>query len=229
MIEPDKDRRRGQRRAKAAAAREAARRAERRRSILLRAGLAAAGLAVLGGVTAGIAAAAQPPALPAPAAATGGGAPPWPAPTDPTEGIRAAGLDFSRMTGDHFHSHLNIRIDGDPVPVPANLGIVAATGRMSELHTHDTSGLLHIESDSRGHRYTLGQVFTEWGVRLQQGRIGSRADEQGRTLRAYIDGKPTTGNPAEIELLPHRQVALVYGTALDQQNPPPTYQFAPGD
>jgi hypothetical protein len=221
------------RRAKATAQREAAQRAERRRLLILRGSIAAVVLGLVAAITLVFVTAAHPSpaALPTPPAAAGATPPPWPAPADPTAGIARARLSISAMSagGAHFHPHLDIRVDGKAVPVTPNIGVNAASGAMSELHTHDASGVLHIESDQKSDRYVLGQLFTEWGVRLDRTHLGSLTTGGGRTLAAYVDGKRFRGNPAQIELLPHREVALVYGTAAQQKNPPSTYNFQPGD
>src|SRR5581483_12176207 len=88
----------------------------------------------------------------------------------------------------HVHSHLDIFVDGQPKLVPAGLGIVISDPAVhhdvvdgfdeyggisvpcdhaciSPLHTHDVSGVLHTESASDVDN-TLGQLFTEWNVRL---------------------------------------------------------------
>lgn len=51
-------------------------------------------------------------------------------------------------TADHYHPHLRIIINGNEVPVPANIGVDPATGAMSALHTHETDGTIHIEADT---------------------------------------------------------------------------------
>src|SRR5258708_5443270 len=44
----------------------------------------------------------------------------------------------------HVHAHLTIIVNGQPVVVPANIGIPG--GRcVYWLHTHDTSGIIHVE------------------------------------------------------------------------------------
>lgn len=223
--------------AKVAAVRAAAARGERRRKLAI--GTSAAVLigAVAAAVT--VVALAQQPAAPK----TGRGAlptmsaagrmtrPPWPAPADPSARIRAAGLQMSDMEGTatHFHAHLDIFVAGREVPVTADIGIDQATGAMSELHTHDTSGVLHVESPATGKRYVLGQLFNEWDVRLDASHLGGLTTGNAKTLTAYVDGKPVTGNPAQIELLGHRQIALVYGKAGQKVDVPSSYAFAEGE
>ena len=230
---PTKDEARAARQAKAAAAREAARRADRRRALLIRGIVAIVLVAVAAGITAVVLAAARPRvvALSSPAAASGTAMPPWAAPADPAAGISAARLSTSTMTSDgaHFHPHLDIRVDGRPVPVAANIGVSAATGTMSELHTHDTSGIVHIESAAKDDRYVLGQLFTEWGVRLDRTHLGGLTTADGKSLVAFVDGKRFVGDPARIELRPRREIALLFGTEAQQQDPPASYDFPAGE
>lgn len=64
---------------------------------------------------------------------------------------------------DHIHPVLNITVDGEPEEIPVNVGI--APNCMSEIHTHDTTGTLHIESFIAGrvHDFNLGDFFSVWG------------------------------------------------------------------
>jgi hypothetical protein len=59
----------------------------------------------------------------------------------------------------------------------------------------------------------LGQLFTDWNVRLDATDMGGLKADGTRTLTAYVDGKKQTGDAANIELRPHRKIALVYGPA----------------
>lgn len=131
-------------------------------------------------------------------------------------------------TAAHFHAHLDIFVGGRVVPVVAGVGINQSTGVMSELHTHDTSGVLHVESPVKDQRYVLGQLFDEWDVRLDGTHLGGLVNGSGKTLTVYVDGKPVNGNPARIELLAHREIALVYGTSGQKANVPSSYNFPEG-
>lgn len=154
--------------------------------------------------------------------------PPWPAPADPGTGMRAAGLPISDMSAmvQHFHAHLDVLVNGAPVPVPADLGIDRASGSMSALHTHDNTGLAHVESSDPGGRYTLGQLFNEWNVALDTTRLGALGVTPGTTLRAFVNGVEVSGNPAAIELHDHQEIALIYGPAGAPVTPPAGYDFS---
>ncbi len=60
----------------------------------------------------------------------------------------------------HFHPEIKITVDGEPVKIPANVGVSGGTFRY--MHTHDDSGKIHVESPSN-HIFTIGDFFTIWG------------------------------------------------------------------
>src|SRR5215218_8909142 len=60
---------------------------------------------------------------PAPEPASGGV--PWPAPSDPLERAKEAGLEpeTHEFLDFHVHAHLDVFVNGSPVEVPAGIGI----------------------------------------------------------------------------------------------------------
>ena len=92
----------------------------------------------------------------------------------------------------------------------------------SPLHTHSTSGLIHIEPDRRG-VYTLGEFFDEWGVRLNANCIGGYCTGGGGELRAFVDGHRVAGDPRQIVLGNRQEIALVFGSAGDSGSVPTRY------
>lgn len=154
-------------------------------------------------------------------------APTWEVPADTAERAEAVGLNVAAMEGTakHFHAHLDIIVNGDPVTVPANLGINPSGSAMAELHTHDDTGVLHVEAPTTDKRYYLSQVFAEWDVRLNAKAIGELKADDTKTLSAYVDGERVSGNPADIELLEHSQITLVYGDEGADVDIPDSYDF----
>jgi hypothetical protein len=135
--------------------------------------------------------------------------PPWPAPADVPARVAAAGLDLGPMgTADHYHPVLAITIDGQKVPVPPNIGVDPNTGAMSAVHTHEGDGTIHIEADTVGEKFTLGQLFTQWGVALTPTRIGGITAEAGEKVSVTSNGTPMTGDPADLQLEPDQQIEL---------------------
>ena len=80
----------------------------------------------------------------------------------------------------------------------------------SPLHTHSASGLIHIEPDRRG-RFTLGEFFDEWGVRLDSTCIGGYCNGGGKELRVFVDGRRVSGDPRRIALTNRQEIAVVFG------------------
>jgi len=105
--------------------------------------------------------------------------------------------------------HLERRtIDGETVV--AGFGHVCDRPCISPLHTHTENGILHTES-AEAEPNTLGQFFTEWGVRLTKRCVGGYC-APGTAIAVYIDGEQFRGNPRDIELLDQREIAIVIGT-----------------
>ena len=128
----------------------------------------------------------------------------------------------------HTHEHLDLYLNGKHVAVPANVGIGSNPRFYSPLHTHDRSGILHVESTTNT-TYTLGQFFGVWNVRLSSTCIGAFCARGGRTLEAFVDGKRVAGNPAEIPLRRHEEIVIAYGTRAQLPNRiPSSYSFPAG-
>lgn len=140
----------------------------------------------------------------------GASLPPWPAPTtDVPARVASAGLDLGPMgTAEHYHPQLRVIIDGKAVPLPANIGVDPGTGAMSAVHTHETDGTIHIEADSTGEVFTLGQLFTQWGVKLTPTQIGGAKAEPGQNVTVSSNGTPVDGDPMDLRLAPEQNIVL---------------------
>ena len=95
------------------------------------------------------------------------------------------------------------------------------------LHTHDTSGVIHIES-AVNEPYTLGQVFTEWGVALSATQLGGLHADATHVLAAYVNGRSFSGDPATLKLKRHLEIALWYGPSGQTPHVPSSYHFPAG-
>ncbi|BEP15258.1 hypothetical protein acdb102_35690 [Acidothermaceae bacterium B102] len=160
-------------------------------------------------------------------------APPWAVPTNTSAQVNLAGLTLlpNETLDRHDHVHLDIWVDGKKQTVPAYIGIAGganSTG-LSSLHTHDSSGVIHIESPS-GRRFTLSQVFNEWNVLLSPTQIGSLKTGAGKTLTTYVNGKVLTTDPSKLELIAHQEIAIVYGTPAENKTVtvPKSYKWTGG-
>lgn len=74
--------------------------------------------------------------------------PPWPAPSDASAAVAAAGLPMMGAEGqvEHIHAHLDVLVHSRAVQVPAGIGIDRQRSTISPLHTHDDTGVNHIEA-----------------------------------------------------------------------------------
>jgi hypothetical protein len=155
-------------------------------------------------------------------------APPWPVPAVDDRPARAelAGLEnvWGQDLAMHVHSHLTITVDGEAVTVPGDVGHDAATKFAAPIHTHDTSGIVHVESPRR-ESFVLGQLFTEWGVHLDQVGVGDLGGSDGRTLTVFVDGSRYGGDPAGIRLVDFEDVALVLAPAGETVTAPPAFAW----
>jgi hypothetical protein len=122
----------------------------------------------------------------------------------------------------HIHQHLDIFVNGKRMPVPANIGIYDGQF-LTELHTHDASGIMHFESPKEQH-FNLGQFFGVWGVRLNADCVGGYC-RQVTPWVVYVNGQPYSGDPATIDLKSHQEIAFVIGTP--PRNIPRSYKFPP--
>ena len=89
------------------------------------------------------------------------------------------------------------------------------------LHTHDDSGIIHIESPVQ-RDYTLGQFFDVWGVPFTSTSIGSYTNSGNKTLQAFVNGKPVTGDLRSIVLTNHEEIVVTYGTHAQLPSPIPS-------
>ncbi len=121
----------------------------------------------------------------------------------------------------HIHAHLAIYVNGAQKAVPAGIGIVKpwTTENLSDgsqfvdggkqiyyLHTHDSTGVLHVESPTTK-TYTLGQIFAEWNQPLSTSQVGPASGN----VTVYVNGQKYTGDPSTIQLTPHEVIQLDVG------------------
>lgn len=163
---------------------------------------------------------------PATVAAGGYSTPPWPAPADATAAVHAAGLPMLGREGnvEHIHAHLDVLIDGQAVVVPADIGIDSRRHMISPLHTHDDSGVIHIESPV-ARQFSLGELFSEWLVSLSESNIGALHAGEGKVVRVFVNGTQTSGNPRAIILKAHDEIAVLYAKPRTDEAIPSHYAF----
>jgi hypothetical protein len=123
--------------------------------------------------------------------------------------VQSFGFPTQSDTGYHVHAVLHIYVEGKQIVVPAKIGIVASEEYLAPLHTHDTSGIIHIES-SQPYPFKLGQFFSVWGVKFTNTQLGGYVAGQGKVLSVYVNGKQVP-NPAEYVMNGHDLIVVGYG------------------
>jgi hypothetical protein len=145
------------------------------------------------------------------------GKPPWPD-NSATLTARIPALGLNALTQEalafHIHAHLDVFVDGKHVAVPQLIGIhvdqqSAQASFITELHTHHTDGIVHVES-AQHLSYQLGPFFGEWGVRLTSKCLGSFKGSCDN-LQWWLNGKKMTGNPENLILKNHEEIVISVG------------------
>jgi hypothetical protein len=133
----------------------------------------------------------------------------------------------------HVHAHLAIYDNGKQKLLPYGIGIVppyqlqqtadgpfvAGGTKYYWLHTHDETGVIHIESPVQ-RTYKLGEFFDVWRQPLSATQVGPVKG----AVTAFVNGKKYTGDPRDIPLNAHSVIQLDLGTV----TPFAPYTFAQG-
>jgi len=127
----------------------------------------------------------------------------------------------------HIHPHLTILNDGTEVPLPGNVGLNGgvwashdldhyldpnhgATGQLSPLHTHDSSGDIHVEASvTRG--FTLGEFFEVWGQPLGPAETLYFQADANHRLSLTVNGQPS-GLWENVVFQDKQQIVISYTT-----------------
>lgn len=148
--------------------------------------------------------------------------------------IDGISCDALEQSASHYHTHLQVYVNGDPVQVPTDVGR-QAPGCFYWLHTHDIQGDqgdIHIEAPA-GKTFQLSQFFDIWGQQWTANSFMGHKIDATNTLTAYVytpdasqqpdqsgtftstppgNLQPYTGDPRQITLAAHQIIYLEYGT-----------------
>jgi hypothetical protein len=124
----------------------------------------------------------------------------------------------------HIHVHLTIWINGNQVQVPQGVGIASDGSCFYWLHTHDSTGVVHIEAPTPA-ALTLGDFLNIWGQRFPQlGYQDPLASPAGWTI--YVNGQKVTGDFNKVAFQPHMLITLAYNSP--GVKPDTAYSWAAG-
>jgi hypothetical protein len=123
--------------------------------------------------------------------------------------LGALNLPTQSDTAYHIHAVLRIYVNGQQVEVPARIGIDPEGRFLAPLHTHDTSGVIHMEA-SQAYPFTLGQFFTIWGVKFTNAQLGAYVADAAHVLSVYVNGTHVA-DAVGYAMRPHDRVLVAYG------------------
>jgi len=118
---------------------------------------------------------------------------------DPTEGVIF-----------HIHAHLDVIVDGKSITVPAGIGI-KPNECLYWLHTHNTSGVIHIESPQQT-TFTLGQFIQVWD---NTPGISPKFEEMingDKNFKVFVNGFEYKDGYDKIPLSAHDEIVIVSGS-----------------
>jgi len=89
---------------------------------------------------------------------------------------------------EHIHPFLTILVDGQQQTIPAGIGL--GTEGNLPLHTHDTSGLIHVES-TQVEPFRLQDFFTIWGQPLSKKNVLGHQADKTHKITMTVNGRPS--------------------------------------
>ena len=136
--------------------------------------------------------------------------PPWPPQyTGLGDRVEAAGVPPVGDESYHVHALLSVFVGGNPVTVPANIGIDQEARFMSPLHTHTPDGVIHFEADEPA-PFTLGQVFAVWGVDFSPTRLGAYTAQADQRVHVFVNGERVE-DPLRYRIADQDNVVVAFG------------------
>lgn len=134
--------------------------------------------------------------------------------------LHAIGLPALSAEGEvvHIHQHLDVRVNGRAVMVPAGLGLGVGSDHkvnfVAPVHTHDVDGIVHVESPVQ-RDFTLGDVFDIWGLRFSASCLGGYCSRGDARVRVFVNGGLVGpgSDPRGVVLAAGQQILVSFGTA----------------
>jgi hypothetical protein len=138
--------------------------------------------------------------------------------------LEAIGLDAlpREALSFHIHQRMVMLVNGKFLEIPAGIGIDSHFKFITELHTHDSSGIIHVEAPAP-HKFTLGKFFDVWGLRFTKDCLGGFCTDGNKKVRVWTDGKPVKGDPRKVVLTEHLSIVVAYGTLKSVPMPIPKH------
>lgn len=139
--------------------------------------------------------------------------------------IKGVECNSSEQLAVHYHAHLDILLNGQPINITPGTGIDQANNCLYWLHVHKDDGIIHVEAPARAKDrvFTLGDFFAVWKQPLTAKRVTTITLQGDQSVKAFVDGKPFTGDPATIPLKSKSKIVIeITPPTVD---PPPDYTW----
>lgn len=100
--------------------------------------------------------------------------------------------DVITRNGLHWHAHLAIKIDGQEITIPADVGVKTMGVDPENIHTHAADNILHLERTGLVTREEtrLKHFFATWGEDFSKDSILGCGTANGKTITMTVDGEP---------------------------------------
>lgn len=141
--------------------------------------------------------------------------------SSPTNAIQGVQCDPTEGTVFHIHAHLDVIVDGKSVTVPAGIGI-KPNECLYWLHTHDTSGVMHIESPQQM-TFTLGQFIQVWDNTPGISPNFEQLINGDKNFKVFVNGFEYKDGYDKIPLTAHDEIVIVSGSV--PPSLPQSYEF----
>lgn len=100
----------------------------------------------------------------------------------------------------HIHPTIEIKTNGMKETVSGNIGLTSTC--MREVHTHDASGVIHIEAVTVGREFGINHFFTVWGKSM---------DREGMTRVVRVNGSELSGDAlAQYRMKDRDRIEVLY-------------------
>ncbi|MFT5280985.1 MAG: hypothetical protein ACI9AR_000432 [Flavobacteriaceae bacterium] len=104
----------------------------------------------------------------------------------------------------HIHPYLIITVDGVNEGVLGNMGVSQTC--MAEVHTHDASGKIHIETTELGVTHVLADFFEV---------TGGTFDRDGYTAVISVDGEVYEGDASTLVMEDNQKIHIEYTSIVE--------------
>jgi len=139
----------------------------------------------------------------------------------PINTIQGVECDPLEGTVFHIHAHLDLFVDSKPITIPAEIGI-KQNECLYWLHTHNTSGVIHIESPTKM-TFTLAQFIQVWDNTPDISPKFEELTHSDKNLKVFVNGTEVKDSFDKIKLSAHDEIVIVSGKV--RPSLPTSYEF----